>query len=783
MSLNDSSFINFDGSSVTGRVPARLRVMTGIEMTSEQHAGVKRLYQLFRDSIRVSPIPNGYHAKSWKLSDGTMVRMTSMQGKDLVQVWPAEDVIVDGLFRGFVIAPIAVTGYTLLAKLNTCILTAINNLGNWVPMIYRYRPGVTNTALKYRVMAQKWTGRTALDITLPGFVLWAGKALRNIFPLSDAKYNDVFCVEEKSLYLNAVRIKGFDATPPPGVPVVWTTSGNYSVVFVNDGGVSALEGASTVVGYSWLGFFIPITSGYSFNAGVEVVSTGVTHKAKYIGYNETTAGAVQSWIATIGLSKEAPYGTIELQEQNMMGVSGRLNSLAGWVTTDHTLAPTPIIGAVSARAGVAGALYSIAAGGSYVSDVVGGLPLIPTYGGSDNNERVYDHVYSLPEIIKLSDTEEIALVRQVTISSMTKTTSASYAIRWPGPGRLFLGSTTPGYYDAGSTFISTASIGVSYKDPDDMLMNVYNEFGIKLTHEDNAICHATVPGTPHRIWDVVSDREILGIEGYYNNQELQDGSGASVSSNPADHRYMLIMDDARWGVARVQAHTGVGWKTATCGATAFARDYIYSDRTNQVFVWIESEIVSVTTNELVSPITGSSSLVIRACVHFNGSTHSTTLYSESRAIPCPLSRTTPWGIGFGTSGLSFWWTEPGRPSPIYAPKWQDQGMCPHIAYTVTGEGPDGEPVAPRMALHMRTQLTMTKRSVDQPDPPSLPDVFTFQPFMVEQALREFGFATLAIFNALEAAPTIISFSTPDAALFTNVGAPNGSTSLAHFYRT
>lgn len=84
--LHDPRFISFDGTPITGRVPASMLVMNDVQITPEQHGGVMHAYKLFRDCLTSGIVP--YLVQHRTLTDGTAIRMESMQGQDRVMVWP-----------------------------------------------------------------------------------------------------------------------------------------------------------------------------------------------------------------------------------------------------------------------------------------------------------------------------------------------------------------------------------------------------------------------------------------------------------------------------------------------------------------------------------------------------------------------------------------------------------------------------------------------------------------------------------------------------------------------
>ena len=97
--LHDPRFISFAGEPITGRTPTTLNVMNGVQMTPEQHGGVMHAYKLFRDCLATGIVP--YLVQHWTLSDGTAIRMESLQGRDTVMVWPTGGLTVSEAWSMF----------------------------------------------------------------------------------------------------------------------------------------------------------------------------------------------------------------------------------------------------------------------------------------------------------------------------------------------------------------------------------------------------------------------------------------------------------------------------------------------------------------------------------------------------------------------------------------------------------------------------------------------------------------------------------------------------------
>lgn len=83
MTLQDPNWMTFGGEPITGRTPTRVRVISstpGLQLSGAQQAFVAQAYRAFCAGIRVSAIPNGYHARRSVGGDGTEVMMESNNG-------------------------------------------------------------------------------------------------------------------------------------------------------------------------------------------------------------------------------------------------------------------------------------------------------------------------------------------------------------------------------------------------------------------------------------------------------------------------------------------------------------------------------------------------------------------------------------------------------------------------------------------------------------------------------------------------------------------------------
>lgn len=84
----NKNFIAFDGTPITGRVPAQVIVYApdGYKVPQELYGAVAHAYKLFCDSYNTSVAP--FHVANRTFPDGSRVRMESNQGKDRIFLWP-----------------------------------------------------------------------------------------------------------------------------------------------------------------------------------------------------------------------------------------------------------------------------------------------------------------------------------------------------------------------------------------------------------------------------------------------------------------------------------------------------------------------------------------------------------------------------------------------------------------------------------------------------------------------------------------------------------------------
>lgn len=97
--INNPNFIGFDGEPLTGRIPPEV-VVYG-ELSKQQLGELTHMYKLFCDANLTSV--GQYLVQNRVMTDGTRVRMVSIQGRDQVYVWPVGGVNSAELPHGFAV--------------------------------------------------------------------------------------------------------------------------------------------------------------------------------------------------------------------------------------------------------------------------------------------------------------------------------------------------------------------------------------------------------------------------------------------------------------------------------------------------------------------------------------------------------------------------------------------------------------------------------------------------------------------------------------------------------
>jgi hypothetical protein len=207
--------------------------------------------------------------------------------------------------------------------------------------------------------------------------------------------------------------------------------------------------------------------------------------------------------------------------------------------------------------------------------------------------------------------------------------------------------------------------------------------------------------------------------------------------------------------------------------TIEARDYIYCDLDERVFMYIELVATGTYAADFGSSGIGSSDFTLNFCMDYRGQKFSKAIYSGTMATSIFIPVKFPDDVNFGTAATEVRFTvpNPAKPKLIFAPKWTTQNQCPHIAYRTLSEigtlDSKGKPIPDEMLFTMRFQLYRERRVLD--DSPLFPTeavvppegTVTLKVPLIEHTARTHGFQVKSLFDNLELLWPTVSLSIPE----------------------
>jgi hypothetical protein len=256
-------------------------------------------------------------------------------------------------------------------------------------------------------------------------------------------------------------------------------------------------------------------------------------------------------------------------------------------------------------------------------------------------------------------------------------------------------------------------------------------------------------------------------------------SGQSIESYKYTKGYPTPSTDVNWGgdyrmtlytyaPTESTIQTIIRNSSHTVNTTVEARDYIYCDLEEQVFIYIELDATGTYANGV-----GSSEVAIRFCLNYRGHVFKQDIYSYTMDSSIFVNTKNPDDVNFGTAATEVRFTVPSpyMPKLIFAPKWTTQNQCPYIAYRTLAEigtlDKNGNTIPDEMLFTMRFQLYRERRELD--DSPFLPTeaivppegTVTLKVPTIEHTTRTHGFQVKSLFDNLELLWPTVSFSIPD----------------------
>jgi hypothetical protein len=665
-------------------------------------------------------------------------------------------VLLGGVRRGFVLLPQWADAAQVQTDLAEC--TLLRHPGaTWEKWVRPYLPG-RDDYVPYVVRSTRAGTRQAGEFDwLDVHALWDGKVFKN--------------------GLNFMLAPG--VTSGELLPAVFEDE--RLLLLVGDLGVSHSESAGPTSLYTFLDFFDPTSDDEPFLAGVRFNAAAA--KAQILGLAQTDAGALQVWRASVQLSATAPYFTATETEGQMNVASGMFTS-GGW--TSNTTGPVngPILGGVANATSMASFhVYtgSDPAARSYSHPFLGAG--YSASGGSTVNTATHVKTVEAEDTVTLYDGVTCTVARTIS-------TNTSYFAQ----DALFYGTAPTSYYAVygagdlppdGATVVIPASFGTATLIPAGTPITsspVYRENAAETrTHTDESSATITVSDMALPLYSASISHSMTGSRGSKADELYTAPGSGSINTGGKPSWDCLIAATKSTGAFVDQSRD-----TNIHAVSITVRDMVYADTANEVYVYLQTTISSAETQLAGldgSSTTGSSTVTITLVLSGPGVSESVAVASFSYDEAATITLVDPVDINMGTSQLNWYYHVPPRIEPIFAPLWQEQGLCPHIAYTVAGEvGAGDPPVQARVLASFRLQFCKTTRLIEDGDPPTLDAVQQFFPYMLEQTLNAYALPTAEIFAELESQAAVLEVSLPADSVYDGVGV-TGASRHGHFYRT
>lgn len=528
-------------------------------------------------------------------------------------------------------------------------------------------------------------------------------------------FGDVFTRLGSTVFRNASPL--FDILPDSsGIPFVHAADlGDVLYLFdVTDSGVRVYRtstGAEQGAGYTWAAFYQPLAPGRSYSAGAALDANGNT--VGYVGTNVTTPGATQVWSALVTLDTTAPWVSAA-ESFTQIDATGDLADYSGWTSTSTSLPGSPISATVSDPI----AMYGWTGGGNnwYKTLDIPSGEVVPQGSSSSQN---YNKTLTSAAEATLADGKVIATTRGVTIGHETRAISAHWMASWPYDSPLYLGVTPDGsvIYWHRDTSIDG---GWKYKNERVGGAMTYERID-SIDHTDTSFARCEVTGLPYPLRDTqITHVQTVRVGEVHDYAAAPTEEPGPISLGGDDPSAWTRVGEAARAVTAVRT---IDTASRTNSVSAVARDYLYADFAEDVFIWVESVVISSASDE--SAGAGSHTVTTDVVAAIRGIEHRTSLHSYEALAAASIPAVVPTDVVFGPAG-QWSYVSPQQPKPVFAPRWMTQGLCKHIAYTTLEEEARG--VAPVFALSMRIQCLYERRyplevNPDPPIPPAGTEVF------------------------------------------------------------
>lgn len=770
MTFARHDWLSLEGASVTGRAPPQLlvRAPDGIALSAEQYGSIAHAYKLFCDVVRGSTFPEGLHVQNRTLADGSKLRMTSNLGVHTVTVTISGGAVVE-LYCGFVIKPKTINGATYSATDITGLLRRRST--SWDVWVKPYSPGRTGATPTYFVDSIR-SGRAG-----PPKIL------------SDTSYYaDVISFSNGRVFKNG-QPKG--AIPAGGSAFPVLLPGR--VLFAIDDTTAGRISSSTTLDnlFTWAP---TVASGATrFDAGVRY-----THEddlAEYLTLGLTVAGALQVRRAALTLLNIPPWASSTGELMSQVDVPGAVVSSGGYTSTDVVTPTSPVYGLQDESARVCGWQYAHTVQ-TFAGLFIGGDLVTDDEETHYHYERTLDG--SAPNI-NLFGGIAASMSRQVVINSLLTVGNIFWSNTWNGSPVWTAGSSPDvseylgySYYQSPPAGLDTS--GINSGDP---IIFATQEIGGILDEQDTSAVETslstgqvifsstTVHSTDHSEITAVERTPDTPPSSYSVGNKFYSDPGPGPDLNTNWNAFVYPTQSFLPDLAREN-------RLETIEVDGVARDYIYFDGENDVYVWLESTLAGLKTYTYTlagGSISNSTTGFFNLSIVLKASSGATTFTGTSRAFnhatPATANLVSPSGIDQSNINRVWRHVAPLLAYPIFAPRWMEQGACPHIAYTTAAENAVAAAHTPpqlaRLLASFRLQISLLSRPPLTDLTPIADAAIVCAPMMEQLLTHHWTGLAYSAFADIEAEPFILNASYPGAAVHTDVGI-TGSNPHSEFYR-
>lgn len=560
----------------------------------------------------------------------------------------------------------------------------------------------------------------------------------------------VYVTKDNILYRNGSILYDAVENLDNGVPVV----NNETEIAIEKNNV-----LQAIVFNEGLGAHIVTNDNFTWNP--EVPATGWKYVAgtlikdggafEFLTMRETIAGAVQRWQTRVSLINQYPYFQQDMPETFTQILStGDFVQTGGPTGTSNTVTwgpAGPMNMEIIETWDKVDPVNRASTGFIFGSDIVPS----PTAGSF-----LYNKTDTESLVITLYSGIDFTQHRSMSVNAFVSSAIINWYGTWPLGDPLYPGQPAPPptehFYQQQPSFAGPIVYqGQQVGNP------VGSDDGFHMENNASSTTSIKCPLLPKDIQNALVTITQAGIN-------VQSGTFNNVLS--VDLRAYGGMDLATLCTlvsGGTVSSVDVASKTTTYTLDIAARDYIYADFGENVFVYFEMLATGTTTNNV-----GGSILTFNLVLNYRGQDFIYQFYKLDSSLALSCATKPPDDISFGTAPIEAYFLVPNPPMPktLFVPRWMHQGQCPYIAYTRASEVDPVKKKIEKMIFTMRFQLIRERRGINDAPPPA-PPVFTetFYAPTIERVLGEHSVNTKFIFDKIEMLwPNVrfaIPYSTPD----------------------